>query len=53
MVQWLEFHISTARTMGSIPGEGIPSVGEVGGMDQQWLAAGTYFSVRLIGIFLL
>lgn len=53
MVQWLEFHISTARAMGPIPGEGTTSVGEVGGMNQQWLTVGTYFPVRLIVILLL
>ena len=37
VVQWLEFHISTARAMGPIPGEGTTSVGEIGGMNQQWL----------------
>ena len=38
--------------MGPIPGEGTTSVGEVGGMNQQWLTVGTYFFVRLIVILL-
>ena len=44
MVQWLEFHTPTAGAMGLVPGEGTAGVGEAGGVDQQWLAAGTWFS---------
>ena len=41
MVQWLEFHTPTAGAMGLVAGEGTAGVGEAGGVDQQWLAAGT------------